>query len=395
MHRTTPVVNDLQPPRLPVIICSAITILILIVALASELHTYRQTPLPLILLCIVIAIAQGLIPRLPHFAPWITIVTSCIVIECTTYNPLPILAALMTSITILTFSTPIQGCIGSLIVATTFCSEILTSRESWMASALNAICCAIFPMIAGLLLRLLHHRATALQIMRKHRYMDDVILQLHDHIAGNIADALVMLDSHDNDHDATSQSVRERLEEALTYTHEIVNNIESKTQSDTIAAPDDSLRELQTLVTQRTNRLQGLGCEGEFLFPSSLPSMDTNQWKLLTGLIGEICNNIAKHAQYEYGYIITLERTGDDLILQVSDVPRNAASETFMPNDGTSTMDSANETAYGMNSGLQRYQRLLEQNGGTLSVAHRDNLWTMEARISAKERDHKTRFPNR
>ena len=120
---------------------------------------------------------------------------------------------------------------------------------------------------------------------------------------------------------------------------------------------------LQSLIDEEESRLEAPGCTGDNLLAEPHRPLTPETMRLLSGLLAELCANIAKHADPGEWYAICV--TFDTDSIHVS------ASDTIASDD----------TRLGLGSGLDRYRTIIETRGGTFQTHTEQAHWQLEAVI--------------
>ncbi|WP_236029155.1 hypothetical protein [Bifidobacterium miconisargentati] len=122
-------------------------------------------------------------------------------------------------------------------------------------------------------------------------------------------------------------------------------------------------------IDSQEERLRALGFDGQTTVPDAFPQLSASRAELLTGLLGEIYANIAKHGDPAHGYVVSIAADGDDIVVTAVDTP--------LPNHGTGSDDSG----LGLGTGLDRYRNM----GVDICVnGDSTNQWSMTARFPVK-----------
>ncbi|WP_240544372.1 hypothetical protein [Bifidobacterium sp. SO4] len=176
------------------------------------------------------------------------------------------------------------------------------------------------------------------------------------------------------------------IETALADTHQVINALDraSETAIDTsagraravdygtvprISPQIDSVGTTIDRIDSQEERLRALGFDGQTTMPDAFPQLSASRAGLLTGLLGEIYANIAKHGDPAHGYVVSIAADGDDIVVTAVDTP--------LPNRGTDNSGSE----LGLGTGLTRYRNM----GVDIRIgSDSTNQWSMTARLPVK-----------
>lgn len=182
------------------------------------------------------------------------------------------------------------------------------------------------------------------------------------------------------------RELRRIIETALDDTHQVIDALDraSETTADAPAgrarAADygtlprrlpqiDSTGTIIDRIDSQEERLQALGFDGQTTVPGAFPQLSASRAGLLTGLLGEIYANIAKHGDPAHGYVVSIAADGDDIVVTAVDTP--------LPNRGADSSGSG----LGLGTGLTRYRNM----GVDIRVGgDSTNQWSMTARFPVK-----------
>ncbi|KAA8816630.1 hypothetical protein EMB92_07100 [Bifidobacterium callitrichos] len=200
--------------------------------------------------------------------------------------------------------------------------------------------------------------------------------------------------SQDTDHERDYAEFRGVLETTLRQAHHVIAVLEqqdhnsnsadisledractffnaSDSAGDSIAATSnvhDAMEQYQSIVRSEEDKLHHLGFQGMTILPTDasthLPlKLTPATTAITTELLMELYGNIQKHADPAFPYCITIGIQADAISIDASNTP------------------NLNDHHSSMGTGLTRFRKTLERDGGTLTISATDDIWTISARI--------------
>lgn len=200
--------------------------------------------------------------------------------------------------------------------------------------------------------------------------------------------------SQDTDHEQDYAEFRRVLEATLRQAHHVIAVLEqqdhnpdiadfsledrtstfSNTSDNTAGATaamssvHDAMKQCRSIVTSEEDKLHHLGFQGMTILPTDASThlplrLTPAATTITTELLMELYGNIQKHANPALPYCITIGIQADAISIDASNTPN--------PHDRHSSMGT----------GLARFQKTLERDGGTLTISATDDIWTISARI--------------
>ncbi|KAB7789696.1 sensor histidine kinase [Bifidobacterium leontopitheci] len=233
---------------------------------------------------------------------------------------------------------------------------------------------------------------------------EEIVHQLHDDVANRLSYTLLRME-HDDDTTVSGladehsraelDELADEVRKALASTRQAVNILSGRSAADErtsrrdrmsdfdgggsvgavsdIAdeiAPKAALDRLSGVVSDERRRLERLGITGLAVLPTSFAAgVGRRTLETTEALLRECFANIAKHAEPEGGYVLAVAVRPAGMVVSLSDTPAQAGDAAHT-HDGRST-----------GKGLDHYRRLLEDGGGSLTIADEDGQWTMTAII--------------
>lgn len=228
------------------------------------------------------------------------------------------------------------------------------------------------------------------QLRRRQEHVETA-RRLHDSIATELSDALMAFDlaRRNTDGSLVADDAALGLEHLRTANTEVRSLIDSLERVETATAnppsnggSSDLLEDMRTLVREQSAALTAFGFDGEILLPERLESSDTDPEtsRMLLGLLGECCANIRRHADADYGYVLSVESTDGMFTVRMRDIAHSDSGGGHAPEDtgGGPPMERSTAASH---TGLRRYREELEAVDGTLSTTSEGRSWSLEATI--------------
>lgn len=233
----------------------------------------------------------------------------------------------------------------------------------------------LLSMLVGYVMRQEQDKALMRQRLRECRTRDAVTEKLHDHIANDITDAVLILRHHmqisPSDNAQLSNALQSMMQ-ANIGVRQLINQLNEGTAdgfdlNDEKRLPQSVLPDrLRQIGDRQRQRLTAMGFNGSILLPDTSDHEDTPEVvALLTGLMRESLGNIASHADPRFDYVFSIETLPCQYVMRVTDVPLKRMSDDM----------------HHMHSGLGRYGERLHRYGGSMRVSQDAGRWSMEAVI--------------
>ncbi|PLS31332.1 2CS histidine protein kinase [Bifidobacterium margollesii] len=215
-------------------------------------------------------------------------------------------------------------------------------------------------------------------------------LRIHDSISNDLAYLIMRIDQSTTTNEAMNDRAPEALSDlrevavtALNHTYEVIDALEDDARSGnssgvfagTVDDVGDAVRgadlgkSLWLIVENGDGRLHSLGFRGDsWLDDSGVVRIGRNQRTLVESFVAEVYGNIARHASPEGGYAVRICVKDDELVVTVSDRPKD--------DSGDSSVVIARS-----GRGMRSHEALFRSQGGSLTVDSRDGFWAMTAVI--------------
>ncbi|KAA8818848.1 sensor histidine kinase [Bifidobacterium vespertilionis] len=237
--------------------------------------------------------------------------------------------------------------------------------------------------ITAIVVRKNRQLAALRQRERQRTLKDRIERTLHDSTANTIVYALSLVDglkaghTRDGDrYDATLDDLDATLRRTLTQVRDVIDLMEAPDDPSSDAAmitvPSDATDRLRAAADRMRGHLDRLGFDVELLFDDgNAPSdgaMLSGRLELIEGLLHELEGNVIKHADPHGMVTVSIVVNVADATISLADDPRTqpSSSQPSLPSGGT---------------GLSRYQRLIEETGGSFSLREDNGVWSMTATI--------------
>ncbi|NMM97506.1 histidine kinase [Bifidobacterium olomucense] len=305
------------------------------------------------------------------------------------FSPLTtIMIAALTSIAVLSFTKPRLGASASLIA---FAALTVNNTQNQLTASnivgMTVMCLCPLSLGFGLNLLLAQRQATA--ALRRQLDRERTARHLHDTISNDLAYMILRIDqaSHDdppadqNQYQLRLADLRAIAETALDHTHQVIRQLEhadesndiahiSQTNEDMAGRKAKQQRErLEDIIQTQQRRLKSLGFQGDGILGTFDHPLADDILDLLEGLLNELYANIAKHADPDAWYAVTISFDRQHVIISASDARNN------------------NETQIGLGSGLERYRTVIESISGTFTVTDNADGWNAEIAIPLFQTD--------
>lgn len=255
-------------------------------------------------------------------------------------------------------------------------------------------------LFAGMAARWNHERHTTRMELAYRRKQARTARDIHDYVSNDLAYLILRLDKSiadgHNPSIAELHELRDVASGALERTHEVINLIEDRTNR---TRNDDTRGIRNTTVPNRSAvqnsgpaspavsvdcplaarariiahngdyRLAELGFNGQTIISNT--NTDAEPDDLVFGLLEELYGNIAKHADPQADYILTISIGNDTVTIALADTALTSA-----------TTESPSAASHSLGTGLSRYRNLLAERGGTLIINNQpDREWSMLAQL--------------
>ena len=257
-------------------------------------------------------------------------------------------------------------------------------------------------LLGGIAARWNHERSMARAELAHRRQRERAAQDIHDYVSNDLAYLILRFDKDIADGKAPSvQELRELrgvAAGALDRTHQVIGVIEGRGEADARAAdarePDGGAldgasragggrrasrsedgrdcplaEQIRGIAGNGDQRLAELGFDGQTIVSGA--NGEAGRSDLVAGLLEELYGNIAKHADPEAGYVMTIGIGLDAVRIACIDTVRTPSDA-----DGDAELSTG--------TGLNRYRRLLERHGGALHIATQDAEWTLSATVPVK-----------
>ncbi|OXN00374.1 histidine protein kinase [Bifidobacterium vansinderenii] len=307
------------------------------------------------------------------------------------FSPLTtIMIAALTSIAVLSFVRPSLGAASALVA---FAALVVSNTQNNLTASnivgMTVMC--LCPLSLGLGLNLLLAQRQATAALRQQLDREHTARHLHDTISNDLAYMILRIDqaSHDDLPDDRDQyqrqldNLRAIAETALDHTHQVIRQLEHDDEADdrnrAVQQDDDGTgkkvkrqqKRLEGIIQTQRQWLTSLGFQGDDILGTFDYPLTDDILDLLEGLINELYANIAKHADPDAWYAVTISFDQQHVIISASDALKNSAAQL------------------GLGSGLERYQTVVESMSGTLAIATDDGNWSVDITIPLLSSDDK------
>lgn len=247
-------------------------------------------------------------------------------------------------------------------------------------------------MLGGMAARWNHERSLARAELAHRRQQERTAQDIHDYVSNDLAYLILRFDKDIADGRTLSEEELRELRSmamgALDRTHQVIDVIEGRGEAaHSAVTPHDSTvdaapgiacdvtdadcplaEQIRDVASNGDRRLSELGFEGQTIISGAHGVAGRSD--LIAGLLEELYGNIAKHADSEAGYVMTIGIGLDTVRIACIDTARTPSDS-----DADGSADLSNGT------GLSRYRQLLERQNGALHVTTQDAEWTLSAVI--------------
>lgn len=377
-----PIRSALNRIRHPAILAAG---LVLAAAIPIEMGVYSsQNPLSwsTIRISLIVAVLCAMLGMAPA---WV----SCLLFAVSGYallwlfSPLTtIMIAALTSIAVLSFAKPRLGASASLIA---FVALAVNNTQNQLTASnivgMTVMC--LCPLSLGFGLNLLFAQRQATAALRQRLDRERTARHLHDTISNDLAYMILRIDQAGHDDPPADQNqyqlrladLRAIAETALDHTHQVIRQLEHDDESDGIAHISQTNEDmagrkakqqrerLEEITQTQRRRLESLGFQGDDILGAFDHPLADDILDLLEGLLNELYANIAKHADPDAWYAVTISFDQRHVIISTSDTLKDSAAQL------------------GLGSGLERYRTVIESMSGTFDVTTDDGSWSSDITI--------------
>ena len=247
-------------------------------------------------------------------------------------------------------------------------------------------------MLGGMAARWNHERSLARAELAHRRQQERTAQDIHDYVSNDLAYLILRFDKSIADGKTPSEEELRELRSvamgALDRTHQVLDVIEGRGEAaHSAVTPHDSTvdaasgiacgitdadcplaEQIRDVASNGDRRLSELGFEGQTIISGAHGAAGRSG--LIAGLLEELYGNIAKHADPEAGYVMTIGIGLDTVRIACIDTARTSSDSDA---DGSADLSTG--------TGLNRYRQLLEQQNGALHITTQDAEWTLSAVI--------------
>ena len=247
-------------------------------------------------------------------------------------------------------------------------ASVLYSGELWSNNLLIYVLECAFCCCLGMALRWKQDRDAHIEAERTLLRDLTVARRLHDYACNEISNTMLLLDEL-QPHAGQEQELalaRRLSSNALGHVRAAIGTLEQTQSTQEVVPSPDTGNRIREYVSEQASVLSALGFEGTVIIADELHIPENNA-DTLRGLIRELFGNIAKHADKDFGYTITI--TSDDRNLSIMQCDRP------QPDRPTGT------TAERQGTGLRRYRSMVNRLGGQWAQQYDGLLWTLDIQI--------------
>ncbi|RSX54321.1 2CS histidine protein kinase [Bifidobacterium goeldii] len=286
-------------------------------------------------------------------------------------------------------------------------------------------------MLGGMAARWNHERHQAQLELAYRRRRERAAHDIHDYVSNDLAYLILRMDKDLADGKTPTleelQELREVAMGALDRTHKVIGVIEGHdddahavagipTKNDTdgdrgvavetaantigtgatgVISPSVNradcplAAQLRDIAHTGDHRLKELGFEGQTIVSNANDTAARND--MIAGLLEELYGNIAKHAEAEQGYVLTVGIGLDSVQIALIDTQYDGqqnrhANDTGKQSRGAALAASSDalpaaSPSMSSGTGLSRYRQAIERRGGELQYDSQDGEWTLSAII--------------
>ncbi|KFI53956.1 hypothetical protein [Bifidobacterium biavatii] len=274
-------------------------------------------------------------------------------------------------------------------------------------------------LLGGMAARWNHERHTAQMELEYRRQRARAAQDIHDYVSNDLAYLILRFDKDIADGRAPSlaelRELRDVASGALDRTHQVIGVIEGRDGGDprasstverlsdhghaaaTSASSHPSVinpsvdradcplaAQLRTIARSGDHRLAELGFDGQTIVSNANDAAQPDD--LFAGLLEELYGNIAKHADPDGGYVLTIGVGRDAVQIALVDTAL-AKAEVGHHADGAARIGDGGRERQSLGTGLKRYQATIAERGGTMHVETgwqsdpQSGEWTLSATI--------------
>lgn len=296
-------------------------------------------------------------------------------------SPMTMLLACLLAVGLLSYINVRQGVLlGTMLGISAFVSAGLFSGSVMNnGGSISYSCLVIIAIGTSIILRLDSRRKEETQQNKALLSNTRIARHLHDYTTNDLSNIIMIADKELNSNEQVDSkqvlaSILHTANDALSQTRHVIqaleqplNPSESEKQRElTEAISEDFTHDVLELVDEQQEILTSLGFEGTILVPNHEADAITHEEAtLVLGLMRELFGNIAKHSDPNYGYTMTISFIPQAFDISLSDIPRIKAS--CKPN--------------GLQSGMLRYQKAVEDRNGNWSIDSTETSWNLTMHI--------------
>ena len=249
-------------------------------------------------------------------------------------------------------------------------AAMLYSGELWSNDLLIYVLECAFCCCLGMALRWKQDRDAHVEAERTLLRDLTVARRLHDYACNEISNTMLLLDELQPcaGQEQELALARHLSSSALGHVRAAIGTLEQTQSTQEVVPSLDTGNRIREYVSEQASVLSALGFEGTVIVADELHIPENNA-DTLRGLVRELFGNIAKHADKDFGYTITITSDDRNLSIMQCDKPkpdRSAGTVTEHERQGT---------------GLRRYRSVIDQLNGQWDQQYDGLLWTLEIQI--------------
>lgn len=249
-------------------------------------------------------------------------------------------------------------------------AAVLYSGELWSNDLLIYVLECAFCCCLGMALRWKQDRDAHVEAERTLLRDLTVARRLHDYACNEISNTMLLLDElrpcagQEQEFDLA----RRLSSNALHHVRTAIGMLEQAQPAQEGTSSLDADNTIREYASEQASVLSTLGFEGTVIIADEL-HIPEGKTDTLRGLVRELFGNIAKHADKDFGYTITITSDDRNLCIMQCDRPK--------PDCPTGTV--AEHERQG--TGLRRYHSVINQLNGQWDQQYDGLLWTLEIQI--------------
>ncbi|MCH9276615.1 histidine kinase [Bifidobacterium amazonense] len=293
------------------------------------------------------------------------------------FSPLTtIMIATLTAIAVLSFVKPHAGA-GSAVIAFVALTANNMQNNLTASNIVGMIIICLCPLSLGFGLNLLLARRQAAAALKQRLDREHTARHLHDTISNDLAYMILRIDqaSHrdppfdQNQYQRQLADLRAIAATALDHTHQAIRQLEHtdgpsthivQSDGETDKQVEQQRKRLDDIIQSQRQRLKSLGFQGDDILGTFDQPLTDDVLDLLEGMLNELYANIAKHADPNVWYAVTVSFDQRHVIVSASDALKDAGIQL------------------GLGSGLERYRAIIESVSGTFAVTDDSGIWSAE-----------------